>query len=106
MGYPRAANRDACLHGHPWPENLARDYRGWAYCAACYRGWHGPAEPDPVAIERAVSGDAPAQLTSRERQAAVLALIARDLSAPQIADRIGCSQRTVHRARSRTAAAA
>ncbi|WP_412078990.1 helix-turn-helix domain-containing protein [Streptomyces xanthophaeus] len=114
MGYRRAANRDACLHGHPWPEHLAHDYRGWGYCRACEQGWNQnkntsnyvPAVPDPAAIERAASGDPPARLTYRERAAAVQNLTRLGLSAQLIAERIGCSKRTVHRVRSRTATAA
>jgi DNA-binding CsgD family transcriptional regulator len=103
MGYRRAANRDSCLHGHPWPEHLGRDTRGWAYCRACQRRSYSP---DPAAIERAVAGYPPDRLTPRERTAAIQKLTRLGLSAPLIAERVGCSQRTVHRARTRAAAAA
>ncbi|WP_405941577.1 helix-turn-helix domain-containing protein [Streptomyces sp. NBC_00207] len=116
MGYQRAANRSSCLHNHPYPENIGRDRRGWAYCIACRREWernraprprnYVPVEPDPAAIERAVAGDPPARLTPRERKAAVLALTKRNVAAWRIAEQIGCSKRTVHRIRSQYAAAA
>lgn len=117
MGHPWAATRSACRHGHPWPQHLAYNNRDHAYCAECNRIRARasrrrtyvpvpPTEPDPIAVERAVAGDPPDRLTASERAAAVLALTQRNVSARQIAERIGCSQRTVHRARSRYAAAA
>lgn len=109
MGHRWAASRPTCIHGHPWPQYLAYNARGHTICTECgrirkreYRLQGGvPIPPDPVAIERAIAGDPPERLTPSERAAAVLALTARNASARQIADRIGCSQRTVHRARSR-----
>lgn len=116
MARPRgwAATRTACNHGHPYPQNLSYDKHGYGYCAECKRirnrAWKRENRPalghDPVAVERAVAGEPPERLVSSERTAAVQVLTARDFSAREIAERIGCSQRTVHRARSRTAAAA
>lgn len=115
MARPRgsAASRPACKHGHPYPQNLARDKQGRTYCAECkrirarayWRENHPPAVHDPVAVDRAVAGDPPEHLAPSERTAAVQALTERSISARQIAERIGCSQRTVHRARRRPAAA-
>lgn len=103
----------ACQRGHPYPDNLVIDNRGWASCRECrreslrrwYRTHHVPATPDPVAIERATAGDPPARLTPRERTAAIQRLDTHGYSARQIAERIGCSPRTVHRARGRRATA-
>jgi DNA-binding NarL/FixJ family response regulator len=96
----------ACRHGHPFPENAARDSRGWLYCRECnrVRARRPAAEPDEAAIERAAAGDPPERLTPRERQAAITRLDQRGLSSAAIAERIRCSRRTVHRARSRAAA--
>lgn len=112
MGHPGAASRPTCKHRHPYPKHLAYDFKGHAVCTECartrkrdYRA-NGPSTPDPVAIERAVAGDPPERLTPRERQAAVIRLTARALSARQIAERVGCAERTVHRIRSRHATAA
>lgn len=110
MGRLRAATRPICKHGHPWPEHLAFNNRGHATCAECTRISHRrhyvPIEPDEAAIQRAVAGDPPPRLSPRERAAAVLTLTARNVAAWRIAEQIGCSQRTVHRVRSRYAAAA
>ncbi|MFC8272336.1 helix-turn-helix domain-containing protein [Streptomyces sp. NPDC057271] len=103
------ATSDACRHGHPFPENLVIDGRGWASCRECRRAalrrhWrnHGVlAAPDESAVERAVRGDKPPRLTPRERLAAVSRLDRRGLSARQVAEHIGCTQRTVHRIRGR-----
>ncbi|MEU8839985.1 hypothetical protein AB0D97_12760 [Streptomyces roseus] len=113
MGYRRAANRDACLHNHLWPEHLAYDYRGWGYCRACQRGWiqnrqstgYIPAVPDEAAVKRAVLGDPPARLTPREREIAVRSLTDRGLPAWLIAEHVRCTPRTVHRIRTRNTAA-
>ncbi|MEU3426624.1 helix-turn-helix domain-containing protein [Streptomyces gardneri] len=98
------AQRPACLHGHPFPENLRIDTRGWALCITCQRSAYPPATPDEIAVDRAVMGEPPARLTPRERQAAVQRLDRRGLTARQIAECIGCTPRTVHRIRNRAAA--
>lgn len=59
--------------------------------------------PDEVAIARAVRGDRPDRLTWRERDAAVRKLTDRGLTSRQIAEQLGCHQRTVFRARNRAA---
>ncbi len=98
----------ACKHGHPYPENAARDSRGWLYCRECNRlrarRNRDAVTPDTAAIDRAVAGDPPERLTPRERQAAITRLDQWGLSSAVIAERIRCSRRTVHRARSRAAA--
>lgn len=107
-GYLISEDSPACRHGHPFPENATRAYDGWLRCTACARERERtyaaaayvpvqPDEPDEIAIERAVCGEPPARLTSRERAAAVRALAARRHPAPVIADRVGCHVRTVYR---------
>ena len=106
-GFRVTADSPACRHGHPFPENVARDGKGWLYCRECNRTrvrasqQYVPAEPDAVAIDRAVAGDPPERLTPRERQAAVLQLTRQQLPASVIAERVGCSRRTVHRLRNK-----
>lgn len=55
---------------------------------------------DPVAVERAVAGQR-VRLTRLERRAAAQALSRRGLSARVVAERVGCSSRTVQRHRGR-----
>lgn len=102
------ADSPACRHGHPFPANLARTGEGWIYCRECRRirgrTRYVPAEPDDVAVERAVIGDPPDRLTPRERLAAITRLDRRGYSAVAVAERVRCSPRTVYRARSRAAA--
>ncbi|MDF2708152.1 MAG: hypothetical protein K0R62_3804 [Nonomuraea muscovyensis] len=101
-----------CPHGHPYPENLVIDSRGWTTCRECrraawrcwYRRNYAPATPDEIAVDRAVMGDTPTRLTPRERTAAVQRLDRRGLSARQIAEHVGCTKRTVHRIRNRATA--
>lgn len=113
MAHLTAASRPTCKHGHAYPQNLAYDRKGHVYCTECGRirwreRWHRnyvPVTPDEIAIARAVSGDQPERLTYRERRAAVLKLTARGLSTRQIAEQLGCSERTVTRARTHPTAA-
>jgi len=113
-GYRVTADSPACRHGHPFPENAAHYPNGWLYCLACSRtrgrtkaaSSYIPAQPDEMAIERAVTGDPPDRLTPRERAAAIRRLHAQQLSAAAIADRVRCSSRTVHRVRSQLRVAA
>lgn len=111
MRHFRASDRTTCKHGHPFPECLTYDRRGYTRCVECdriksRRYSQTMRAPDPTAIERAIQGDPPDRLTPRERAAAVLALTERNVAAWRIAEQLGCSQRTVHRVRSRYAAAA
>ncbi|MGW9371139.1 helix-turn-helix domain-containing protein [Streptomyces xanthophaeus] len=116
MPRPRgsAAAREACTHGHSYPENLAFYKTGISYCAECKRirartYWqdrYPPAIHDDIAVERAIAGDPPDRLAASERAAAVLALTARGLPASLVAEQVRCSKRTVHRIRSRYATAA
>lgn len=57
--------------------------------------------PDPAAVARAVAGRPPKRLTITERAAAVAELNRQGLSDPMIADRVGCTDRTVFRIRKR-----
>ncbi|MFD8234054.1 helix-turn-helix domain-containing protein [Streptomyces sp. NPDC059696] len=106
-GYFTTADSAACRHGHPFPENLARDGRGYINCRECRRlhsadqsrRRYQPAEPDEAAIERAVAGDPPERLTPRERRAAIVRLDRQQMSSAVIARRVRCSRRTVHRVR-------
>lgn len=107
--YLTTADSPACRHGHPFPENAAHYPNGWLYCLACARirsrEWaadnYAPAEPDPIAIERAAAGDPPDRLTPRERHVTVLLLTRKKFPASVVAERARCSKRTVHRLRNR-----
>ncbi|MFK0045473.1 hypothetical protein ACIQU4_15370 [Streptomyces sp. NPDC090741] len=105
MGTSWRAARPTCKHDHPFPDNLRRLPNGWAYCRACERNKYVPAAPDVAAVKRAVVGDPPGRLTPREREIAVLTLTRRGLPAWLIAEHVKCTPRTVHRIRTRTAAA-
>lgn len=52
---------------------------------------------DPVAVERAAGGDRSLVLTAEERAAAVALLASWRMTTAQIADRLGCTDRTVFR---------
>jgi DNA-binding NarL/FixJ family response regulator len=56
-----------------------------------------PREADEAAIARAVAGEPPVPMSPAERGAAVRILRARGLSIREVAERIGCSARTVQR---------
>lgn len=111
-GYKAREDSPTCRHGHPYPENAVRGSDGWLRCRGCTRIRHRavqrrayiPAQPDEMAIERAAAGDPPERLTPRERHAAIRQIDRTDLSAAGIAQRVRCSKRTVHRARSRVTA--
>ncbi|MFF5643016.1 helix-turn-helix domain-containing protein [[Kitasatospora] papulosa] len=103
-----------CRHGHPFNrDNEAFNTNGHRYCRTCVRlrqqgrkrTWVTVA-PDEIAIERAVTGDPPQRLTPRERAQAVLTLRARNISAAEAAQRVGCTPRTVWRIQARHQAAA
>jgi DNA-binding NarL/FixJ family response regulator len=118
--------RPACRHGHPYPQHLAHDNRGWAFCRACARtanrahytrnqpavaaarraAARRAAAVDPMAVERAISGDPPKRLTPVERAEIVAVLTRRGLSVQQIAERARCTGRTVTRIRARSASTA
>jgi DNA-binding CsgD family transcriptional regulator len=105
-GYLMTEDSPECRHGHPFPENRGFYANGWLYCLACSRArgrraaGYRAVEPDEMAIERAVAGDAPDRLTPRERAAAVRLLDRRGLSAVEIAERVLCSPRNVYYLRS------
>lgn len=102
-GYQTTADSPACRHGHPFPHNRGWNDKGHLICLECVRGAHRrryiPAQPDEAAIERAAAGDPPERLTPRERAAAIRQLDRWDYPAALIAERVRCSQRTVHRRR-------
>jgi hypothetical protein len=94
-GYRVTADSPACRHGHPFPENVAYDSNGWLVCRECRRV-HGreqharhyvPVQPDETAAGK--------------RYAAIAECDVQGASARAIADEVGCSPRTVHRARSK-----
>lgn len=97
-GYRTSADSPACRHGHPFPENRGFNGKGHLICLECQRVRSGAGWVDEIAIVRAVAGDPPARLTPRERRAAISQLAGWGNSARQIADRVGCSERTVWRA--------
>lgn len=104
--------RTACRRGHPYPQNQGRDSKGRPYCVPCAQDRekrrtrvYVPVEPDEAAIERAVYGDTPVRLSPRERRQAIVRLGRRGFSAAEIADRLGCSTRTVFRVRRRVGGA-
>ena len=105
----RSTDKTACPYGHPFPENLRRRGKNGngkprTYCSACrYPKRRTTPDPDPVAIERAVAGNPPAYLHHLELAAAIRQLDSRgQYTAQQIADRVGCTRRTVHRVRARS----
>ncbi|ARX81587.1 hypothetical protein SMD44_00985 [Streptomyces alboflavus] len=108
------ADNTQCRNGHSYPDNLRTDSNGWHYCTQCRRAkakrWRDrnpmPAQPDTVAILRAVHGDPPQRLTPRERTEAVRQLTDGGLSVTLIAARLRCHPKTVKRARRRLKAAA
>lgn len=78
---------------------------GWLFCVDCR---NGDDDIDEVAVDRAVAGDPPAEMSPAETGAAVGILTARGLSAREIGRHLRCSPRTVarHRARVRRREAA
>lgn len=99
----------ACKHGHPWPEHLAFQVDGTRFCRQCKRAQHNKrirTLVDELAVERAVAGDPPARLTPSERRQAVARLITWRLDTKEIAERVGCSDRTIFRIRKRLEEAA
>lgn len=111
-GYRTTADSPACRHGHAFPQNRGWNAKGHLVCRECVRTSHRaasrrgytPAQPDEAAIERATAGDPPDRLTPRERHAAITQLNRWKHPADVIAERVHCSPRTVHRARSQAAA--
>lgn len=102
----------ACRDGHPFPRYLAYRSTGSTYCAECVRlrrrEWRlrtfgPPGAPDPIAVERAIAGDPPERLNTRERRTVVTHLTARGLSAAEIARLARCTPRQVHRIRAAAA---
>lgn len=63
-----------------------------------------PPEPDEAAIERAATGEPPADLTPAERHAAIAKCDRWGLPAGVTAARVGCSRQTVYYARAKRAA--
>lgn len=110
------------LHGLP-----RKDRPNQYTCRACQRewererrererdlpeyGWRGrehmcahlfePCEPDESSVLRLMSGDVPERIHMTDRTEAIRRLDVQGLSAGQIARRIQCAPRTVHRERAR-----
>lgn len=101
-------NGPACRHGHPWPQYLAYESdRRKQYCRECNRlGKRRSYEPadvtyvDNLAIELVLRGERH-RLTPLERRVAVRELLNSDdvPSGTEMADRIGCTPRTIWRIR-------
>lgn len=61
-------------------------------------------EYDEIAVARALDGNPSSRLSPGEREAVVVTLTRRGMSAWRIAEQARCTPRTVHRIRSRAAA--
>lgn len=96
-----------CRKGHPYPENAMTTKEGWTRCRACRREYdktrnrqdrYRGREIDQAAIDMVLAG-ASLKLPARERAIAVKHLINRPLRTEQLAERVGCHERTVYRIR-------
>lgn len=86
-GYRRRWNKRHKGHA------IAIDRAGRRYCRTCPRTW----SIDDAAIERAIAGDPPERLSVAERQEAVIRLRQLGVSGQKVAERVGCTDRTVWR---------
>lgn len=100
----------------PLPDGVVR-HMGLGKCSSCYNtdwqyanGIRGTLKAgrrrhvydvDEVVVERAIAGDRPV-MNPAEYEAALQVLIGRPLTAREIADRLGCTQRSVVRGRGRS----
>lgn len=71
---------------------------GRRQCLTCLHTW----SMDHAAVARAIAGDPPPRLTPAEREAAVLQLRDTGLPGVVVAQRVGCTDRTVWRILRRT----
>jgi hypothetical protein len=78
--------------GHDITARQRREGSRYRWCLTC----NSHNDIDPVAVQRAVTGDPPARLTPAERRAAVAQLRPR-LSGARIALQLGVTDRTVWR---------
>lgn len=92
-------NGPACRHGHPWPEHLAHYRDGKHYCRECSRLQHRRARTDDLAVELAVAGQPVRLRRPRDRRQAVRQMLDRNLTGDEMANRIGCTPRTIWRIR-------
>lgn len=91
-----------CGRGHPLAVfgrlREHRSYRTYT-CRECTRLYSHKQEPDPVVVERVVSGERPEYVHQAEMLAAVTILTRRGLSTSETARIAGVSTRTVCRMR-------
>ncbi|MEX5635756.1 hypothetical protein [Parafrankia sp. FMc2] len=85
--------REEYLAEHAGHELRTRS-TGVVFCLSCWRGEH---DIDQIAVERAVSGNPPACMSTAERGAAIDRLLAAGLSQLATARRLHISDRTVAR---------
>lgn len=93
MNADRRAEWDARFHLRHPGHAIGHDPSGRRRCLDCTRSWR----TDPAAIQRAIDGNPPADLTPAERAAAVHRLRDRGMTGTAIADRIHATDRTVWR---------
>ncbi|MFI9465702.1 helix-turn-helix domain-containing protein [Streptomyces xiamenensis] len=91
MSTDRRAEWDARFHLRHPGHTIGHDPSGRRRCLDCTR------RTDPAAVQRAIDGNPPADLTPAERAAAVTRLRARGMTGTAIADRIHATDRTVWR---------
>lgn len=78
--------------------------RGWRHCHTCDTQQQRRNDVDPVAVERAVAGDAPTRMSPAEREAVVDQLARRSVTNAEIARRLRVTPQTVGAIRTRIAA--
>jgi transposase-like protein len=105
-GPDEGCRRDHWLDAHAVPATGKDRYR----CRACekfralYRGsGHSRIDPDPVIVDRLVRGEAdrPPLIHPLERRQAVQRLMDQGVSVSETAERVGTTERTVWRIRSK-----
>lgn len=104
---PCARRRTDAYRRRTWDRrHLDHDVRlsvsGRRTCRTCRASRAARPEVDEVAVRRAAAGDPPDRLRPVDRAEAVVRLRGRGLTHAAIAERVGCSVRTVERVLART----